>query len=40
MYVPSVADTPIPDRIHMTGANTNIKRTITPCIESTSINIT
>lgn len=30
IYVTNMADTAIPDRIHMTGASTNIRRTITP----------
>ena len=27
----SKLDTPIPERTHITGANTSIRRTITPC---------
>jgi hypothetical protein len=30
MYIDNMLDTPIPDKIHMTGANTNIRRTMTP----------
>lgn len=31
MYFDNRCDTVIPEIIHMTGAKTNIKRTITPC---------
>lgn len=31
MYVERMEDTAMPERMHMTGASTSIRRTITPC---------
>ncbi len=30
MYIANILDIPMADNIHITGANTNIRRTITP----------
>lgn len=31
MYTERIPETAIPDNIHITGARTNMRRTITPC---------
>ena len=38
MYVVRVDDTAMPDRMHITGARTNISRTITPFTHHSSNN--
>ena len=37
MYALRVAEIPIPARMHMTGASTSIRRTITPCEKNKTI---